>query len=219
MHATIRVASLLVLSAAFIGCSGESEPIETGEVKVQWHVGARGCADVGAATIEVRSVGTGREVGPWTFDCNDRVGVLADLAPGTWRFELDATDSEGVGIFGGDTGEVVVRPEGITVVPTVVLEAAPAVLTVEWNFGGPLCAQVGVEEIEVLAFDPWGSVENRIEVPCNDGIASFEIRPGDYDVAIHGLNSTGAIVYAQLLDVSLTQGESAIESLALSPVE
>jgi hypothetical protein len=220
MNKHVVLASYLAfgLSAA-AGCGREYEQLETGEVALRWVVGPRGCEEASADAVEVEQVDEGGvAVGPrWRFACEARFGIIDGLEPAAYRFVLRAVTPEGRATFMGDTGAVAVRPGGVTEPPPVVMEATPGRLTVEWNFGGPLCAQAGAATVEVLAFDPWGTIEASRVQSCETGAASLVMRPGPYDVVVHALSVEGMPTHEYIFPVELDRGDDLFERVRLEP--
>lgn len=195
-----------------LGCGDQAEPLEAGEVSLQWLVGPHGCAEAHTTTIEVRDT-DGDDV--WTFGCDSRGGRLPGISPGTYSFELRALDDAGQVTFIGYADRVQVRPGGVTTVAPVPLEAAPADLEVEWNFGGPLCGQVDVASVAVRAFDANAMIVNDATVPCEDGAAVLVVPPGRYDVVVLGLDTEGALRFETVFTRLLERGDRAWQQVLL----
>jgi hypothetical protein len=214
----IAVAGLMAVSAA--ACGREYEPIETGEVALTWYVGPHGCAEAQAERVVVSRVDgrTGATLGQWDFACEARYGAIDGLAPGSYLFELEALTVDGRATFIGSAHSVEVRPGGTTSPPPVVMEATPARLTVEWNFGGPLCRQAGASWVSVMAFDPWGTIEEEKGASCEAGVTSLTIRPGVYDVVIQALSPDGLPTHEILIDVALERGDDLVERVELEAI-
>lgn len=199
-------------AAGPLGCGDDAEPLEAGEVSLQWLVGPHGCEEARTTTIEVRDVDGD---GGWTFGCASRGGRLPGIAPGTYNFELRALDELGDVTFIGFAERVQVRPGGVTTVPPVPLEAAPADLQVEWNFGGPLCGQVDVSSVAVRVFDANAIIVNEATVPCEDGAATLVVPPGQYDVVVLGLDGEGELRFETVFTRILERGDQAWQQVLL----
>lgn len=215
---TVAMAGLVALSAA--ACGREYEPIETGEVALTWYVGPHGCSEAQAERVVVSRIHerTGATLGEWDFACEARYGSIDGLAPGSYVFEVEAVTLDGRATFVGRSHGIEVRPGGVTTAPPVVLEATPARLTVEWNFGGPLCRQAGASWVSVMAFDPWGTIEEEKGAPCEAGVTSLSIRPGVYDVVIQAVSLDGIPTHEILIDVSLERGDDLVERVQLGSI-
>lgn len=187
--------SVVALSAAlFAGCADETSGLASGRVELSWRIGPTSCADVGSDEVAVELLGGGANLDGqtiWRFPCTDREGTIPNLRPGTYTFLLAANNEAGDAVFEGATAAVDVREAGTSTPPVVVMRAAPGTAHIEWNFGGPLCSQVDVADVLVMAFDLNGSLEQEATVACNEGAATLSLRPGDYDLLVLGLSPTG----------------------------
>lgn len=209
-----------ILGTVLAGCSREYEPIETGGVALSWYVGPHGCSEAGAERVLVSRVDedSGARLGEWAFACEARYGSIAGLEPGGYVFELNAVTLDGRSTFVGRTPRLEVRPGGTTQPPPIVMEATPARLTVEWNFGGPLCRQAGATWVSVMAFDPWGTIEEEMGASCESGVTSLTIRPGEYDVVVHALSAQGQPTHEVLFPLGLERGDDVVERVVLVPI-
>lgn len=191
-HATLPVALFCTLLVA--GCADESSGLASGRVDLTWRIGPTSCSSVGSDEVSVELVGGGANLDGqtvWRFPCADREGTISNLRPGNYTFLLEANNAAGDAVFEGETGLVDVRESGTSTPPVVVMRAAPGTAHIEWNFGGPLCSQVDVADVLVLAFDLNGSLEQEVTAACNEGAATLSLRPGDYDLLVLGLSQTG----------------------------
>ena len=190
--AALSIAALSTLMLA--GCADDSSGLASGRVELAWRIGPTSCADVGSDEVSVELLGgaanlDGQTV--WKFPCSNREGVVSNLRPGSYTFLLAANNPAGDAVFEGATSLVDVRESGTSTPPVVVMRAAPGTAHIEWNFGGPLCSQVDVADVLVMAFDLNGSLEQEATVSCNEGAASLSLRPGSYDLLVLGLSPTG----------------------------
>jgi hypothetical protein len=152
----------------------------------------------------------------WRFDCEDREGVIRDLAPGNYVFRIEAFAPGGMLWYDGTTGRVQVRPDGLTTGAPVVMEATPADYSVKWNFGGPLCSQAGVDRVTVMVFDLQGTVEVMTEAECNEGTVRMTLQPGQYDVVIQALSPEQVLKFERVISVMLDRGEVWTDEVVLS---
>jgi len=178
----------------FAGCADDSSGLASGRVELAWRIGPTSCAEVGSNEVSVELLGglanlDGQTI--WRFPCGDREGVVSNLRPGSYTFLLAANNAAGAAVFEGATSVIDVREAGTSTPPVVVLRAAPGTAKIEWNFGGPLCSQVDVADVLVMAFDLNGSLEQEATVACNEGAASLSLPPGSYDLLVLGLSATG----------------------------
>lgn len=209
--------ALIVTVSLFVvaGCAGEDSRIETGNAALEWQVAARDCVTAGVSEIQVTLSGESRsEKGftEWRFSCAERVGIVEALRPGRYTFDLIGVDDDGEAVFEGGTGEVEIRASGTVRPPTVILHARPGVLEVKWTFGGPFCTHVGVEAIELIAFDAYGSAILEQGLRCEMGRSTIALRPGLYDIALFALDRRGRIRYQSVFDVEMQRGrEVAVE--------
>ena len=190
--AALPIAALSAL--LFAGCADDASGLASGRVELAWRIGPTSCAEVGSDEVSVELLGglanlDGQTV--WKFPCGEREGVVSNLRPGSYTFLLAANNNAGDAVFEGATSLVDVRESGTSTPPVVVMRAAPGTAKIEWNFGGPLCSQVDVSDVLVMAFDLNGSLEQEATVACNEGAASLSLPPGSYDLLVLGLSATG----------------------------
>lgn len=219
----VRVLSVLAMSlAALIACGSDSDRLDTGSAALEWQVAARDCARADVETVRIEIEGgwkNERGVSHWDFTCTERRGEVPELAPGRYVFVLNGLATDGVTSFLGRTEQVEVRSRGVARPGTVILEARPADLRVEWTFGGPFCSHVGVAEVELIAFDSFGSAIGSAREGCDTGRAHLLLRPGAYDVAVFGLGANGQLLYHSVFEVGLLAGHEHTERVTLEVVE
>lgn len=208
--------TVAIVASAGSACAREYETLETGTVALSWYVGPHGCADAEADRIEASLVGAPDR--SWEFACDARAGVVSGLSAGRYAFDLRAVTTNGRATFVGQTAEVDVRPGGVSEPPPVVMEATPASLTVEWNFGGPLCRQAGATTVEVMAFDPWGTIESQAVTMCELGAATVSVRPGVYDVVVHAVSNQGYPTHESMFTLELDRGDERYERVVLGAI-
>jgi hypothetical protein len=209
------------LSLSLLACGQDRETLESGDVLVQWAVGPYGCVEAGTQAVLITSssvVGSMPEAG-WTVGCEERRTLLTNIPPGVYEFSISAVSPSGQEWFSGTTGEVQVRPAGLTTVQPVVLESEPADYAVVWNFGDKLCPQANVAQVNVMAFDDFGTLEVGMSADCNDGVVRTSIRPGLYDVVIHALATDDTLVSEKVLQVELGRGESRTDEVLLDVMQ
>lgn len=203
------------------GCGSSDERIPTGSAMLEWQVAARDCARADVETVRVEIDGgwsNERGVSAWDFPCDVRRAAVDDLAPGRYLFVLSGLSADGERRFSGRTEQVEVRSDGVVRPGTVVLEAMRSSLRVEWNFGGPFCAHVGVDEVELIAFDSWGSAIDLVRETCDRGGADLELRPGEYDIALFGLSANGMLLYHHVFESRLEAGTKHSQHVTLTAV-
>jgi hypothetical protein len=185
-----KVVVAVGLAVGALGC-GEDDALPRGEVLVSWSVGTSSCAERGLQTVEVvLGGGTGSTRPTWSFLCDAGEGLVPNLEPDTYSFALFASDLRGERRYTGELRSVTVRPGGTTQTETVVLRPTPARLAVTWNFGGPLCGQVGVDTVHVLFSDSFDVTRDEAFTPCEEGEAVFELPPGQYRMRARALSET-----------------------------
>ena len=193
----MRLAALPIAAFSallFAGCADDASGLASGRVELAWRIGPTSCAEVGSNEVSVELLGglanlDGQTI--WRFPCGDREGIVSNLRPGSYTFLLAANNAAGAAVFEGATSVIDVREAGTSTPPVVVMRAAPGTAKIEWNFGGPLCSQVDVADVLVMAFDLNGSLEQEASVACNEGAASLSLPPGSYDLLVLGLSATG----------------------------
>jgi hypothetical protein len=220
----MRTLCVLVLAAAAsVACDDPGESVDPGAVELAWRVGPFGCESAGTDEIEVTTLDGATDLdgrSRWTFDCSDRVGEIRRLPPGTYAFDLVAADGSGEPVFEGGTGPVEVRSGGTSTPDAVVLRASPGFVEVSWNFGGPLCSQVDVARVRLLAFDANQAQAAESTQPCEAGTSSLELPPGSYDLVVLGLpGAGGAPRYEKVVRVDVTRGQTELLQVLLTEVE
>lgn len=182
---------------------------EDGAVEVAWEVGASGCEAAGVATVEVS---IGDAIG--TFPCSDG-GATLEVPPGDHFVLLDGIDAQGQVRYGGE-GEITVGPGEVVAVPTIVLSALPADLTVTWYFdNGRLCGQNGVELVDVRVFQD-DYVVGEAEAHCDDGEATVEaLVAGRYDVSVLARDGQGVATHGATEVVDLGKGDHVVVEIEL----
>ena len=197
------VVPVVVLAAA---CVVQQQEIVVGDgvVDVSWRVGASGC-DVSGVTDVVVEIGSSSKI----FACTDGVGSLS-VPEGSWSVQAVGLDEDGAERYFGSADKVRVVADEITTVPTLVLGALPAHVTVTWYFeNGRLCGGNGVDEVDITVFDDDYIVDN-LTTTCDDGIEALEaVTAGSYTVSVLGRDASGTARFGGEADVDLGKGESA----------
>jgi hypothetical protein len=208
----------LALGMFSTACADDRSSLERGDVELQWALGPRGCEQAGVSEVFVTTdvMAAGVSTTGWRFDCEARQGVIRDLAPGNYTFQIEAFAEGGMLWYEGSTGRVQVRPGGLTVGAPVVMEATPASYSVKWTFGGPLCRHVDVDRVSVLVFDLRGTVETMAEAECDEGLVRMTLPPGEYDVVVQALSVEDVLRFEQVVSVSLDRGEVLTDEIELS---
>lgn len=195
--------------ALMTGCVVTQEPDNTllpGTVEVSWQVGPAGCEASGVTDVKVDIGGVGG-----TFACEDSSAMLS-VPPGTYDLSLVGLDETGFARYEGTALNVVVRPEVLTSVPTVVLSALPGEIVVSWYFdNGKLCSSTenkGVVEMEALLYDEDDFQEGEATALCEDGeMLISDVRPGDYTLTLFGRDSRGTITHQGSQDLIMDKGD------------
>ena len=209
------------LTFMLLGCSSNDAPLGTGSASLSWQVGARGCETAGTPTVRVSLMdGLSNDAGinSWVQTCESGGMTIGGLRSGYYVFIIEALDENGDAEFLGESEQAQVRSNGVTDVAAIVLDAIPAALNVEWTFGGPLCAHVGVQDVEVLAFDSEGSLKAEAIASCETGDVAMNLDPGLYDIALNGIDESDTIIYTHVFDIELGRGDRLTERLELESV-
>lgn len=202
--------AVIFLSFFFVGCGKNDGSLETGSAIITWQVGARGCEEANTPTIRVSlPFGLTNEEGvsSWMQSCASEEITIEHLQARYYVFTLEALTADGDVDFEGKSLQTQIRAGGVTELEPVILEASPATLTLQWNFGGPLCSQVGISEIEIFAFDQEGSLETQLSSSCELGEVTLTLDPGEYDVAINGLTVEDVLLYNHVFEINLGRGD------------
>lgn len=222
MRNAMRNALVSVAAATCVlACGGDDSVSLTGSASLSWQIGARTCDEVGVETIRIRAAEGGR-MDAVEVACEQRRVDLEGLRPGVYRFRLDGLDAQGLPRYQAVSEAVEVRASGRVNVPSAVLSARHARLILRWTFGGPLCSQAGVRDVHVHVFDRFGFEEVHEQIACDAGEIEIDVRPGAWDVLLHGVTPEGAIGHTSHVPVELRPGEVAqrttvLEKLPSSP--
>ena len=196
---------------ALVGCvvRTEEEPDVDGSIEVGWEVGAAGCEAAGVETVTVTV-----DEQTSSFACADGVGSV-DVAPGQYLVTLEGLDADGHPRYGGE-GSVSVGPGEVVTLPTVVLSALPASLTVTWYFeNGRLCGSNGVEEVDLRVFEDDYLVD-EVTAGCDDGAATIASLPaGTYDVGLYARDADGVVTFSATEVADLGKGDDVVLELQL----
>jgi hypothetical protein len=192
----------------------EPETLEpgTGEVEVSWQVASSGCEASGVTEVAVEIGGVGG-----SYDCAAESAVLT-VPAGTHDLFIAGYDASGIARYGGESPAVTVIGGQAVRVPTVVLGALPASITSTWSFdNGMLCAQNGVEEIEMIVYDN-DFIEDQSVAPCDSGeLTIADIRAGAFVVSLLGRDASQQVVYSGEAQVALEKGDNEIVHIQLVP--
>lgn len=185
-------------------------PVGEGVVEVSWQVGASGCEQAGVQEVVV-------EVGPASasFACDAGGGSLT-VPEGRWPVDAYGLDEKGLERYAGSADGVQVWTDEATTVPTIVLGALPADLTVTWFFeNGRLCGGNGVEEVDVTVFDD-DYIVDSLTTACDDGIETLDaVTSGAYTVSVLGRDAQGTARFGGEVDVELDKGASTTVEIML----
>jgi len=191
------------------------EPLGDGVVEVSWLVGASGCEANGITVVEIAIGDTVSEVA-----CDIGTTRL-QVEEGDYTLVATGLDADGIARFEAMEALVSVFADETTQLPTLVLSALPADLTLYWSFGGKLCGRAGVDNVQVAIFDneeliaPFPQV-----VDCDPGVATFEgISAGTYSVALRGLDENDQAIFEAVEDIELFRGELAEFDFLLLPID
>jgi hypothetical protein len=199
----MRTWFVIPVAALAAGCVVQTEEVVVGSglVEVTWQVGASGCELSGVTDVVV-------EVGPAseTFACSDGGGSL-EVPEGEWRVDAFGIDEDGVERYAATDERVRVFAGETATVPTLVLGALPAALTVTWFFeNGRLCGGNGVEEVDITLFDD-DYIADSLTTACDDGIETLEaVTAGAYTISVLGRDAQGTARFGGDADVELFKG-------------
>jgi hypothetical protein len=175
-----------------------------GTVNVTWQVGPTGCEASGVSSVEIAW-----DSGAQTFSCEDEAATFT-AEPGRYLMSFTGLDAGGQARYGGEA-DVSVYSGQVTTVPTVVLSALPATVVATWRFeNGALCASNGVESVDLNLFDQDDKLEQSLEVPCNDGIATLiDVDAGSYTLLVLGRDAAGLETFSGQVAIEAEKGDLA----------
>lgn len=216
MRSLVQVAAVVGLAA---GCvvvkdkNNEGEPPGPGTVDISWQLGPSGCEVAGVTDVQVDIGGVGG-----TFACADESASLT-VPAGSYELTLTGLDGQAFARYEGVAHNVVVSADRVTTVPTVVLSALPASVSLTWYFeNGKLCAANQVDTVEAVLYDQDFAVDT-LDAPCDDGALLIEdVQPGDYVLSVLGRDVGGVVNYGGETPVTLGKGDTLDVEVALSPM-
>ncbi|MEQ1504427.1 MAG: hypothetical protein ABMB14_19455 [Myxococcota bacterium] len=175
-----------------------------GSVDVSWQVGPQGCEAAGVTDIAVDIGGVGG-----SFACDDEAASI-DVPAGSYDLVLRGLDGQGIARYEGIETGIHVTGGQVTSVPTVVLSALPADVTVNWYFeNGRLCSANEVDEVEATLFDLDDFATEPVTAPCDSSVLTIEdVQPGAYTLALLGRNAGGQLTWSGETEVTLDKGDS-----------
>lgn len=155
----LRIATrLLALGAISLAACGD-DPVKPGEIVVKWNHGLTSatCGTRSVTTVEARAMKGEEEVAVASGACPaaDASGTLtlADVAPGSYRIEVEAFDANNKGTYLGILAKQNVSEGKSSETPVIELKQKPAIINVDWTLpGNGRCSTAGIAEIEVFLF-------------------------------------------------------------------
>jgi len=209
---TVGIVSLLTLTACQVDHTSEYTPPEAqyGEIDFSWQIGTSGCTTAGVETVEV-DLGDESAL----FDCVSGGGSMT-VPAGLYDVEMTGFDSVGVARYSGSYEDVQVSGDDFATVPTVVLGALPATMTVTWFFeNGRLCGSNDVSELDIIVFDNDFILE-VFTTECDDGIEQVgPVLSGSYTIQIVGRDSLGTAAFIGDSDTDLEKGDDTAVEIEL----
>ena len=203
----------LLLTAACVGGTvydpGPDDP-GFGELDLSWQIGTSGCSAAGIVTVEVD---LGDEAA--SFDCLSGGGTLT-VPEGSYDIVMTGLDADGVARYGGSYLQAAVYESETTVVPTVLLGALPATMTVTWYFqNGRLCGSNDVAELDIVVYDD-DYILDVFTTECDDGIEQVgPVLSGSYTVQLIGRDGQGQAAFTGESDVDLERGDDTAVEIEL----
>lgn len=214
MRSWVGIAAVGLISGCVVVKDKDgSDDLSPGTVEISWQVGPAGCDAAGITDVDVDIGGVGG-----TFACNDLQATLS-VPQGSYELTLSGLDGTGFPRYEGVAHNVVVASGQVTSVPTVIMSALPASVSVTWYFeNGKLCAANAVDTVEAVLYDQEFAVDT-VDAPCDDGILMIEdVQPGDYLVSLLGRDGGGIVVFGGESSVTLDKGDTADVEVVLSPM-
>ncbi len=210
----VMVAAVLAASGCVVqsqGGEGGTGVGAPGGIDVSWAVGASGCVAAGVETVRISGDGVMTEV-----PCGDGA-VSIDADPGIVDLVFDGLDVDGRPRYQAQADDVRVNSGEVTTLPTVVLAALPANITVIWYFeNGRLCGANGIDDLDVTLYDDDNIVET-LTTPCDDGIEEVpSVQSGTYTLAVFGRDDQGVIKFGAEQDLVLDKGDSSTVEVMLT---
>lgn len=154
----LRITCLLALGTMSLAACGD-DPVKPGEIVVKWNHGPTSatCGTRGVTTVEARAMKGEEEIASAGGACPTAAAngtlTLPDIAPGSYRIEVEAFTAASKGTYLGTLAKQNVSEGKSSETPVIELKQKPAVITVDWNLpGGGRCSTAGIAEVEVFLF-------------------------------------------------------------------
>lgn len=200
------------------GCGEPVEALQDGAVEVRWEVGPLGCAAAEIERVEVR-LQRGERSYRQALPCADGEALLEGVEPGKYELVALGFGSSERAVFSSKTRRLSVAAERVTATDRLRLSARTAALKVRWSFeNGALCANNGVDEVDISIYDHGFYEARRAQFSCERGAAELdELRAGSYIIAA---SARGAeLTFLDHAEVQLERGEEAEIDLKMRPGE
>jgi hypothetical protein len=151
-HSAIAKRTLLLMAALLVSCSSDDDAASTGTLVVPFELGNdKTCDALGVKTIRavLDDMAYVQESA-----CDNMQVRFKDIPAGTYKVKMFGVDDKGVDIMDSVvSGDVTVNVLGddntVVTKPAVTLTAAPARLSVRWNFGFGTCKGIGIDHFLV----------------------------------------------------------------------
>jgi len=225
----LRIASCLLALGAFSLAACGDDPVEPGEIVVKWNHGPTSatCGTRGVTKVEARAIKGEEEIAVASGNCPtaDTSGTLTlpDIAPGSYKIEVEAFTTAGKGTYLGVLAKHNVS-EGKSAETTVIeLKQKPAVINVDWTLpGAGRCSTAGISEIEVFLFYNASTAAQQQgepkKVDCDTtGMQFVDLVPNaDVQLIAYGYDATKKKIAKGMSEFfALTEGDELDEVIAL----
>ncbi len=209
---TLALVPLFTIAACVTGPDNDFSPPDTqyGDIEVSWQIGSSGCTTAGIETVEV-DLGDERA----TFDCGSGSASMT-VPAGSYDIVMTGMDSTGIPRYEGTYERAQVRGDEVEVVPTVILGALPATMTVTWYFeNGRLCGSNDVSELDIIVYDD-DYILDVFTTECDDGIEQVgPVLSGSYTIQLVGRDSLGTAAFLGETEVLLEKGDDTAVEIEL----
>jgi len=192
----MNVRNLGILSIGmlvFVVACSESEPPEPGQLRVEWRIGGKTCAQVGLEKVEVLAINSETKAaeGVVSENCTTYATIVDNLPSGTYYIKLNGYDASGRVIYEGaypDTSQPIesiedqllyIPPAQIMSVPTRInLAGKPGEIYLSWYFrNGRLCSTNGVYQVNVYGYDTMSNPVVESTFPCDPMTGGYGLVP------------------------------------------
>lgn len=160
--------ALAFATPALFACGDDA--VKPGGLVVHWTHGATAtCGSRGVDAIEARVLKGTELIATGNADClaDARTGTvaIADLAPGSYKIEVEALQPDDKGTYLGTLDRQSISEGKTADTPDITLAQKPATLAIDWTVPGGKCSSSSIKEVEVTVYYNAGTTSDVTGTP------------------------------------------------------